>query len=196
MAKGRTQEEHKNELIEVLREKRILLIAPGKSSVEESDKIVRFIDSNTIVISVNHAYEKLSPHFIFISNSRRFRDLPKDKRTICIVTSNITADGIYYQEKYESLTNSEESVFDNAGLMAIKFLMKYNVEGIYLAGFDGYSHDDSENYGSSDLAFVTRNAILDAMNAGMTKMLEIYKRSVKFEFVTTPKYVKIHGEEL
>lgn len=191
MAKEHTQEEHKTELTEVLRGKKILLIAPGKSSVEESDKIVGFIDSNTIVISVNHAYEEVSPHFIFIPNSRRFRDLPKDKRNICIVTSNISADGIYYQEKYKELTNQEESVFDNAGLMAIKFLMKYNVEGVYLAGFDGYSHDAADNYGSSDLAFVTRNAILDAMNSGMTRMLKIFTNSVKIEFVTTPKYVKI-----
>lgn len=195
MAKGRTQEEHENELIETLRGKRILLIAPGKSSVEESDKIIRFIDNNTIVISVNHAYKEVSPHFIFISNSRRFRDLPEDKRNICIVTSNITADGIYYQEKYKELTNQEESVFDNAGLMAIKFLMKYDVEGIYLAGFDGYSHDTAENYGSSDLAFVTRNAILDAMNAGMTKILKIYKKSVKIEFVTATKHVQIEGDK-
>ncbi|SHM37893.1 aldolase catalytic domain-containing protein [Ruminococcus flavefaciens] len=191
MARGQTQEEHKNELIDLLRGKRVLLIAPGKSSVEESEKIIKFIDENTIVISINHVYEAVAPHYIFISNSRRFRDLPEDKRNSCIITSNITAEGVYYQEKYKELTNQEESVFDNAGLMAIKFFMRYNVEGIYLAGFDGYSHDAAENYGSSDLAFVTRNAILDAMNVGITKVLGIYKNSVKIEFLTSQKYVHI-----
>ncbi|UKI37550.1 MAG: hypothetical protein L6V93_05355 [Clostridiales bacterium] len=41
-----------------------------------------------------------------------------------------------------------------------------------MAGFDGYSHDERENYGESSMAFVTRSAVLDAMNRGMIEGLE------------------------
>lgn len=189
MATGKVQEEHKSELKEKLRGKKILLIAPGKSSVDEVGKIRDFKTDEVIVISVNYAYESITPDFIFLSNLRRFRELDSNQKNKCIVTSNIPAEGVYYQTKYRDLLNSEEAVADNAGLMVIKFLMGYEVEGIYLAGFDGYSHDVRENYGSSEMAFITRNAVLDAMNAGMSKVLKEYSNKITIRFVTAPKYV-------
>lgn len=74
-----------------------------------------------------------------MSNLRRFRELNLNERAKCIVTSNIPASGVYYQIQYRDLLNGEEAVSDNAGLMAIKFLISQNVDEIYLAGFDGYS---------------------------------------------------------
>lgn len=194
MATGKVHEEHKNELNEKLLGKKILLVAPGKSSVDEIDKIKEFIDNDTIVISVNYSFESLIPDFIFLSNLRRFRELAEDQKDKCIVTSNIPADGVYYQTKYRDLLNDEESVRDNAGLMAIKFLMGYSIEGIYLAGFDGYSHDVKENYGSSEMAFITRNAVLDAMNIGMSKVLKRYREKIKIEFVTKPRFVNVEED--
>ena len=191
MATGRVQEEHKVELKDRLFNKKILLIAPGKSSVDELEKIKAFADDQTVVISVNYEYEGITPDYIFLSNLRRFRELADSSRAKCIVTSNIPAEGVYFQTKYKSLVNSEEAVNDNAGLMAISFLTGYAVEGIYLAGFDGYSHDVKENYGSSEMAFITRNAVLDAMNAGMSKVLREYSEKTKIVFITTPKFVSI-----
>lgn len=194
MATGKVHEEHKNELKEKLLGKKILLVAPGKSSVDEIDKIKEFIDNDTIIISVNYAFESLIPDFIFLSNLRRLRELAEDKKDKCIVTSNIPADGVYYQTKYRDLLNDEESVRDNAGLMAIRFLMGYDIEGIYLVGFDGYSHDVKENYGSSEMAFITRNAVLDVINIGMSKVLKQYREKIKIEFVTKPRFVDIEED--
>lgn len=191
MIAGKVQEEHKSDLRDRLLGKRILLIAPGKSSIDEIEKLREFIDKNSVVISVNFAFEKITPDYIFISNSRRFRELMLEDRNKSIVTSNIKAEGVYLQPEYKDLVNSEESVSDNAGLMAIKFLMKFDVEGIYLAGFDGYSHDDRENYGSSEMAIITRNAVLDAMNSGMTKVLKRYSKLAKIRFVTEPHFVEL-----
>ena len=89
------------------------------------------------------------------------------------------------------MLNSEEAVKDNAGLMAIKFLSEQSVDSIYLAGFDGYSHDVGENYGSSDMAFITRNIILDAMNSGMCEVLKKYKDEEVIVFLTAPKHITI-----
>lgn len=112
-------------------------------------------------------------------------------REKCIVTSNIPADNVYLQTKYRDLLCDIEAVKDNAGLMAIKFFTQMGVKKIYLAGFDGYSHDEKENYGESTMAFVTRTAILDAMNKGMTEMLKKYSELVELNFLTRPHYVKI-----
>ena len=82
-------------------------------------------------------------------------------------------------------------VNDNAGLMAVKFLIDFGVKEIYLAGFDGYAHDAHENYGDSEMAIITRNAVLDAMNKGMAKVLREYSVSVNIRFLTTEKYIYI-----
>ena len=191
MATGTVQEERKNELKETISGKKILLVAPGKSSVDEIEKIKSFIDDNTVVFSVNFAHDVFVSDFIFLSNLRRFRELNEEYKSKCIVTSNIPASGVFLQTNYKNLVNNEESVCDNAGLMAIKFLMDYDVEGIYLAGFDGYSHETKENYGSRELAFITKNSVLDAMNVGMENVLKKYVEQVKIVFLTTPKFVKI-----
>ncbi|MCD7740827.1 MAG: aldolase catalytic domain-containing protein [Ruminococcus sp.] len=197
MATGQVQEVHKTELKDKLARKKVLLIAPGKSSADERDRIEAFAEGSDVVsIGVNFDYPVMGTNFIFLSNLRRFRELDITKREKCIVTSNIPADNVYLQTKYRDLLNDVESVKDNAGLMAIKFLMNYGVSEFYLAGFDGYAHDISENYADGHMAFITRNAVLDAMNAGMETVLSEYAKSVKIYFLTTPKYVTVKsGDE-
>lgn len=192
MATGKVQEEHKAELKDKLSGKTIILVAPGKSSVEEADKVRTFAKvKDVVIVSVNFAYDVVTPDLIFLSNLRRFRELPEGQKEKCIVTSNVPAEGVYYQTKYRDLLNNEEAVSDNAGLMAIEFLASQGVAAIKLVGFDGYSHDVRENYGNSEMAFITRNAVLDAMNIGMSKVLKVYREKVQIEFLTTPRHVVI-----
>ena len=196
MSNGKVQEAHKEELSRVLRGRKILLVAPGKSSVVEAEQIQKFArEHDIVIISVNFEYSFVDVDYIFLSNLRRFRELDKGKRQKCIVTSNISASGVYFQTKYEDLVNPVEAVSDNAGLMAIRLLINYRVDEIVLAGFDGYSHDIEENYANGQTAFITRNAVLDAMNEGMNKILEEYSKQVKISFLTESKYVCIRREK-
>lgn len=189
METGKVQEEHKTELKKALEGKTVVLIAPGKSSFEQKETILNVKDDNTVLVSVNHDYSYAPADFIFLSNLRRFKELDQSKRKKCIVTSNIPADGVYLQTKYKDLVNQLDAVRDNAGLMAIRFLMQFGVAEIKLAGFDGYAHDEKENYADTQLAFVTRNAVLDAMNKGMSFILKEYSQKTKISFLTEPKHV-------
>lgn len=185
MTKGKVQEEHLAELGKTLEGKRVILIAPGKSSADEKEKIIATMEAeDTVTIGVNCEYRFKDTDYIFLSNLRRYRELDESKVGKCIVTSNVTSNWAYLQVEYRELLNGEENVSDNAGLMAIKFLMKQGVKEILLAGFDGYSHDVSENYADNQLAFITRNDVLDAMNVGMSRVLKIYGQQVKIEFLT------------
>lgn len=188
LATGKVQEEHKGELIENLKGKRVVLVAPGKSSEEEKDKIEKAV-KDAICISVNFDY--FCSDYIFLSNLRRFRELDADKYSKCIVTSNITSDKVYLQTKYRELLNDIETVRDNAGLMAIKFLKEYGVKEIMLAGFDGYSHDARENFASKNIEYITKNALLDAMNAGISEALKQYSKEIKLSFITKTKYLTL-----
>lgn len=192
MEAGKVQEEHYSELKDKLSGRKVLLIAPGKSSVDEKEKISSFAATEDVIaISVNFEYSYMDTDFIFLSNLRRFKKLDASKKDKCIVTSNIPADNVYLQTKYKKLLNNEEAVKDNAGMMALKFLMDFAVKEVYLAGFDGYSHDATDNYADSQMAFITRNAVLDAMNTGMMAVLKKYSESMPIKFLTEPKYVKI-----
>lgn len=190
MERGQIQSEHTAQLKAELRDKKLLIIAPGKSSSDEKDTILSFAEKDDVIsVSVNFAYENTD--YIFLSNLRRYRELDSNKQKKCIVTSNVPSNEAYLQTQYKELLNDAEAVKDNAGLMAIKFFMNLGVEEIYLAGFDGYSHDVRENYGDSKLEFVTKNAVLDAMNDGMNKVISEYSKRVSIRFVTEPKHVRL-----
>lgn len=188
----KSDEVHRAELHDKISGRKVLLIAPGKSSESEHELIENFAASNScITVSINFEYKYVSTDFIFLSNLRRLRELAPENLGKCIVTSNITAQGVYYRAEYAGLIFAEDSVSDNAGLMAVKFFAEHGASEIYLAGFDGYSHHDEENYGSSDMTLPTRNEVLDAQNEGMTKILRELSRNISVKFLTAPRHVRL-----
>lgn len=196
MTKGTDDTKCLNELREKLKGKRILLIAPGKSSSVERDKIVNFsFQEDVVTISVNFDYIYTRTDYIFLSNLRRFRELDSSLRKKCIVTSNINTDDVFLKAKYLDLLNDEETVRDNAGLLAIRFFMDFDVKSIHLAGFDGYSHDVNSNYAENNLSFISKCAVLDAMNKGMKKILRKYEKKVDMDFITKTKYLEFQEEK-
>ena len=112
-------------------------------------------------------------------------------RSKSIVTSNIPANNVYLQTKYSELLYNVDMVRDNAGLMLIKFLINLGVKDIYLAGLDGYSHDRELNYADNKMSIITQNAVLDALNQGITTVLKEYSNEFHIEFLTEPKHIRI-----
>lgn len=191
MATGGAQESHKADLKEKLKDKKILLIAPGKSSGDEKDKIAAFALKNDVVsVSVNFDYPSCETDYIFVSNLRRFRELPAEQYGKCIVTSNIPADNVYLQTNYFDLLLPIEAVQDNAGLMAIKFFIELGVKEINLAGFDGYSHDVKQNYALRQMELITKNAVIDAMNEGMEETIRMLKKDCKILWLSRKRFIE------
>lgn len=173
--------------------KKILLIAPGKSSQIEMEKIKLFAAQKGVVsVSVNFNYSYIQCDFIFVSNLRRFKELKKREKAKCIATSNLPYDGVYYQVNYKDLLNDKEYVYDNAGLMAIKLLLSFGVEEIYLAGFDGYSHELKDNYYDDNMSIIAKNVMLDNMNVGMNDMLSAFDKIKPIKFLTKERHLFIN----
>lgn len=189
---GKAQDLRLSELKNQISGKQVLIIAPGKSSVDEKDDIISFANQkNVLTISVNFDYEELDVDYIFLSNLRRFRELSEDKHAKCIVTSNIPSVDSYIKVNYGDLLNQEESVHDNAGLMLIKLLINLGVEKIYLAGMDGYSLDPNMNYGNQRMVLYNKKAKMQALNDGMNRMIYEYGKRIQLEFITEQKFVKL-----
>lgn len=192
MQREKTQSGHLELLKSFLKDKSVLLIAPGKSAIEEQDKLKDMLSREDIVtVSVNHECAFLKTDYVFFSNIRRFRDADHTHMENYIVTSNIVADDVPIQVDYSSLLNSIEAVKDNAGLMCIKLFIDLGVKKIWLAGFDGYSHDVKRNYAEKSMEIITQEAVLDAMNHGMKHVLKEYCGIANIEFLTTPQNINI-----
>ncbi len=188
--KDRVQEARLSDFKEKLTGKSALMIAPGQSSVTERDKIVACSKRNDVItISVNYEYDADLTDFLFVSNLRRYRDLPHDKRAKSVATSNIPALDVYLQVRYKDLLNSFETVEDNAGLMLAKLLLQLGVKKLYIAGMDGYSANPDENYADEKMNFHTEKALAEKKNAGMSAVLREIRKEMDVEFITTPKFV-------
>lgn len=174
-----------------LQDKKVLLIAPGKSSIEEIDKFINLLSSDILTISINHEHKYIDTDFIFISNLRRFASFNSEKKSKTIVTSNISADKVYLIVSYKEILNNTEMVKDNAGLMCIKMLMNMGVKEILLVGFDGYSYNSADNYSLNEMEYITKKAVFDAMNNGMSKVISDFSREISIKFITSEKHIHI-----
>lgn len=192
MDTGNVQEAHLSELKAIIKGKEVLIIAPGRSAVVEREKVLTCAGrKNIVTIGINFDYTELNTHFIFLSNLRRFRELPEEKRKKCIVTSNIPVADAYIQTNYHDLLNQEDAVQDNAGMMLIKYLIQLGAVKIFIAGLDGYSVDAIGNYADPQMSFFSGKERFMAMNQGMIHVLKEFKEQIEIEFVTTPKFVLI-----
>lgn len=192
MNRGKVNEEHLAELARRLQAKKVLIIAPGKSAADEKEKIIALSARDDIVtIEINFKYDYIDTDYLFLSNLRRYREIKRDELKKAIVTSNVGGAEAYITTSYMELLNDVEDVKDNAGMMLIKFLISLGVGEILVAGMDGYSHEQEENYADENLVLNTKKENLDALNRGMEKVLSNLSRYVKIRFVTEEKYINI-----
>ncbi len=172
-------------------DKEVVLIAPGKSAELEKQKIIDIVNENVKVVSINHNYNNCKVDYVFISNKRKATDFVKNEEILLITTSNVQLDSSDITIDYKQLLNNQEHVKDNAGLMAIKMLVDLGVKKIYLAGFDGYSSDYSENYSQGKESVIYKKTLVDNLNKGMRVVLSEYSKMTDIEFLTSTKYLGI-----
>ncbi len=186
MSTGEIRNGHLFELKKKTKNKKVLLVGPGKSVINCIDSIKEFISKEKpIVISINHDEPSIKTDYIFTSNIRRFKQLKKELYSKTITTSNIKTNETYISVDYYKLLNMIEGVQDNAGLMAIKFVIdELNASDIYIAGLDGYTKDAHENYDSEELVLYTADGLRERMNEGMKEMIKVFRKTYKIEFLT------------
>ncbi len=176
--------------------KKILLIGPGKSVVNEKDNIFDFIQKETpIVLSVNFIPDDLPVDYLFLTNSKRYAQQAKaiseaEGKTQIIATSNVTKAGGRFNLNldYEKLIDRDAVFIDNSFLMALKVLMRTGVTDIALAGFDGYSLNKESDYFSSKMEYEFSKRMGQEINADVNKTLCKFKSKLNFQFITPTLY--------
>ena len=172
--------------------KSVLLLGPGSSIVNSKNKIENIIDNNIFVVSVNFYTELFNIDAIFVPNEKRM--LQMDKRDIVnmgsmIITSNIKQsfmdNPIIFN--YSSYLGEGDGA-DNAGAMIIRILKTAGVSKVFLAGFDGFNVDSSENYFVEKFKKNIDYETAMAKNSIISKQLKSALDGVKYEFITETKY--------
>ena len=188
------------ELRDVIGNKNILLLAPGKSLKKNMQKIKQIAKQDCFIICVNFMPLDIPVDMMFVSNMKRFRNIEELKthgseNVKLVVTSNITcgSDTHMYVVDYASYINEEQCIADNAGLMCINFLNKLGVKNIMLAGFDGFSANTQENFFETSMCLDVESDRLQRMNIATSQKLVQLGTQLNISFLTKSMYQKDGG---
>lgn len=176
-------------------DKKVLILAPGKTLLEESEKIQNYIrNEKPYIISVNFIDEMYGADMIFVSNLKRFKKSIEGKwDKELILTSNIDVEESknVYKVNYSDYLDAEKEVSDNSGLMLCKLLKKSGVQEIALAGFDGFEKNNENNYFRKELNYNAESISLEIKTQKIKEQFKKIKEYIKIVFITTSCYSEV-----
>lgn len=175
----------------------ILILAPGKSIEEQAVKIKGFIaKNNPVLVTINFVNDDYTPDYVFMGNAKRYSQFfnkiyRSDHPIKVICTSNVSEANkrIDYRFNFGSLVMEDTLIRDNPVLMLLKILIKMNVPKAYIAGFDGYSSDDTRNYPKEYIQFLFCDDNVVLRNEAVKKTLGKIMENIDVEFLTPSLYI-------
>jgi 4-hydroxy 2-oxovalerate aldolase len=177
--------------------KKIFLLGPGRTLQKNADVIHDFIrKNNPLIISINFLNEWFPINYVFMGNAKRYSQFfhkiyGENSNVKLICTSNITEAGkkIDYVINYSSLLSEAEVIRDNPFIMFLHLLKKIDVKEVWLAGFDGYVQDNSDNYYGEyvRLLYCQENVIM--RNDSIKEELGILSSVIMIKSLTPTRYL-------
>ena len=165
----------------------VLLVAPGKSSIKEFDKIKRYTRAeNAFVIGVNAILPEYADIYdaIFFTNSIRYNYAQEAYADIFIKVPKILLSNIKTEPLQDELIfNFNLAVkrgwehFDNAVICVLRLLDRLDVKKVALAGFDGFKHEYNESYADASLPTLNPDGKWDELNEEIKDMFRDVKET-------------------
>lgn len=179
----------------VFSRKEIVLIAPGKSSLQEQSRILSEIKRrDAIVIGVNAILPGYYYDYVFFVNPARYEYAKETSKYFYdidkILLSNIKTVGNDNEIiiAYDHAIKKGWPHFDNAMICALRMLEWLGIEKLAIAGFDGFKTKYNESYADPYLPSLNPDNKWDELNE---EIKEIYKDFVdnnqgrlNIEFIT------------
>lgn len=186
----------RNELSEKLNSKSILLVGPGTSVNTYKDTIQQYVSENKpVVISINYNPTNITADYIFLSNAKRYVSLVNrlnsaECRAKVIATSNVTkVSGLFdYTIEYSSLLDMNCSIIDNSLVMLLRLLKNIGVKEVQLAGFDGYTSNDTPNYFDMAMEYSFSDKQADEVNQYVIDFIEENSNELTVGYITPSLY--------
>lgn len=172
-----------------IKDREVLLIAPGSSIKKQSDAIISFInDNNPVVIGIHCVPGFIKTDYEFYSNIKRFEVLhnPQSSSKV-IISSNLTRYGDICNAiiiNYETLAFHGDDYCDDSVLMVLNLLKIIGSSKIAIAGFDGIKNGKGNFYIDS-LSRTDRNYYY---SEGVLSVLKIHYSDMHIRFLTDSYY--------
>lgn len=172
-------------------ERKVLVLAPGKSLTEYSAAIGKYIaQEKPVVIAVNFLGGQFTPDYIFSSNMRRYAKIQGKTSAKCITTSNMKdCKETDYVVNFASYASKDAEIIDNSGVMLLKLLLALGVKEVSVAGMDGYSSTQNVNYFDSNLEY-DFSSVADTRNRLIAAEIREIGSRIKVDFLTPSEYLK------
>lgn len=192
-----------NGLENILRNRKVLLLGPGKNIQLQSRKVDEYIAAeNPYVIAINYVPEKIKADSVFVTQGIRYQQMTtdlhkKENRHISVIaTSNVesTVGSFEYKLNRAPLLEKEGRYADNPFLMLLKALRKIGVKGIVCAGFDGYS-DHEENYFNPSMEYDFVKDAARYLNSHIRRAVTEMRKDMEIVFLTYSRYDKSEVED-
>lgn len=173
--------ENLNKLKSLISDRKILLMAPGKTIIKHKKQIEDFIkENNPVVIGINSIIPNFKYDFVFYSNKLRYehsKEKYEKEFNIYnkILTSNIKINNTKKEfiVNYNGLVKRGWKYFDNSTIMCIRLLMKIGYNHLTITGFDGYNENNENNdYVDKDIVINLSKNEKKLINQEIKTMLE------------------------
>lgn len=176
---------------EAVRNRNILLLAPGKSISSNHDVIEKFIaEKDPVVISINTIFQKLPSHYVFISNLKRLYSLDTEHMDVPVILTsnlpNVVRGGMYLD--YAALCDKSNDELDNSGVMLLRLMAYVEAKRVYIAGFDGFSKESINNYFDGRMINSVDPGDVDRKNASIARQLNAVGQSLEIISLTPSMY--------
>lgn len=188
----------KKQLNEVVRGRTVLLVAPGKTIIEQEPKIKDFIKKNNpVIIGVNAIITNYISDYDYLLFVNRIRyDYAKEAYSTAfdelhrIVLSNIhnTPHENELVINFNNVIKRGWEHFDNAVICAMRMLARLDVQEVVVAGFDGFKTQYNESYADASLPNLNTSNTCESLNREIKSMFLDVKESVtgrmEIKFIT------------
>ena len=190
-------------LKEELKGKKIVLIAPGKTSIMKNEDIKFFIETNrdtAAVIAVNALLPEYSSEYdyFFVTNYARYEYAKETKseqfasvRKILLSSVKKAESDDEYVVEFERAIKRGWDHFDNAVICALRLLKHLDVKHVYIAGFDGFRESYNESYADASLPTINPGKKWEELNEEIKDMYRDVKANcgnMTIDFLTESIY--------
>ena len=177
------------ELKKAFEGKKILLIAPGKSINDASDKINQ-IEASDDVVAIGLNTKRPGNDYLLTTRKEIYDNAIAEGLNL-IVCSNVSKGGRGNVKilNYANWIEVDERTHDSSSVIALNLLKACGVKEILLAGFDGFSANINENYYDQDMRHPVNLEQVERRNSYYKNLIQRVKDSgIRVEFITPSKY--------
>lgn len=174
-----------------MKEKKVLLTAPGKHLLDADEQIRKMLDDAEVVSVALNYYKAYNTDYVLATKQEIYESAVADHKNI-IVTSNVSQNTSEHIQviNYKEWIKVDEGVNDSAIVIMLNLLKALQVKEVYLAGFDGFSANINENYVDKALRRPVSDEQAKERNESIKKFINGMKNAMEIHFMTESMYNK------